>query len=57
MPVVPKRKATRFKTAQRFAGYIKKFSSKSLVACSTCKAKILPHTICKECGSYKGKKI
>lgn len=30
---------------------------KQLVACSHCKRKIMPHTVCKFCGYYKGKEV
>lgn len=28
-----------------------------LISCQKCKAKILPHTVCQNCGYYKGKEI
>lgn len=31
--------------------------SKALINCSNCKAKILPHRVCPNCGFYKGEKI
>lgn len=31
--------------------------AKSLNICSNCKAKILPHRVCPNCGFYKGEKI
>ncbi len=30
---------------------------KALVACSNCKAQILPHITCPKCGFYKGKEV
>jgi len=29
----------------------------SLVACPKCKKSVLPHTVCKNCGTYKGKEV
>ncbi len=29
----------------------------TLVACTHCKRNIIPHTVCKFCGFYKGKEI
>ncbi len=30
---------------------------KTLINCTNCKSKILPHKVCANCGFYKGKKI
>jgi len=30
---------------------------KKMVACTNCKAKILPHIACPKCGYYKGKEV
>jgi large subunit ribosomal protein L32 len=30
---------------------------KSLAVCSKCHAPLLPHTVCKECGSYAGRQV
>jgi large subunit ribosomal protein L32 len=29
----------------------------SLSTCANCSAKIMPHTICKTCGHYRGRKV
>lgn len=34
-----------------------KLESKSLVSCTNCQAKIMPHTACPKCGFYKGKEV
>jgi len=31
--------------------------ARSLVFCTKCKSKILPHRVCPNCGYYKGEKI
>jgi large subunit ribosomal protein L32 len=30
---------------------------KSLVSCSNCKQSVPPHTVCQNCGFYRGKKV
>ncbi len=30
---------------------------KALSICSNCKAKIIPHIVCKNCGYYNGRKV
>ena len=54
MPV-PKRKRSRARRDSRFAN--KGLKVKVIAACSQCKAAILPHQVCKECGFYKGAKV
>jgi large subunit ribosomal protein L32 len=34
-----------------------KIKAKKLVACTKCKAEILPHITCPKCGFYKGKEV
>ncbi len=54
MPV-PKRKRSRARRDSRFAN--KGIKPKAISGCLTCQAPIEPHTVCKECGYYKGRKI
>lgn len=54
MPV-PKRKRSRVRRDKRFAN--KGITPKILSTCKTCNSPITPHTICQECGHYKGAKI
>ena len=54
MPV-PKRKRSKARRDKRFAN--KGIQPKAISGCLTCQAPIVPHTVCKECGYYKGKKI
>lgn len=54
MPV-PKRKRSKARRDKRFAN--KGIKPKAISGCLTCQAPIVPHTVCKECGYYKGKKI
>lgn len=54
MPV-PKRKRSRARRDSRFAN--KGIKPKALASCKNCKAALLPHQVCKECGHYKGAKV
>lgn len=51
----PKKKRSKTRTRSARATKIVKFSE--LTTCKQCEAKILPHRVCKYCGSYKGKNI
>lgn len=50
---VPKKKTTSARRDRR-RGHIF-IKEPTLVACKKCGSLILPHTVCKECGFYKGK--
>lgn len=50
---VPKKK--RSKSRQRSRQSQQKLSSPSIGSCPHCKAPLLPHFVCPECGYYKGK--
>ncbi|MGP3777734.1 50S ribosomal protein L32 [Halanaerobium saccharolyticum] len=52
---VPKKRTS--KTRKRKRRTHKKLSAPSLVECSNCHEKILPHHVCPECGHYDGKKV
>ena len=54
MPV-PKRKTSKSRRDKRSAG--KFIKEKSSTKCPNCKETIAPHSVCKECGHYKGVKI
>jgi large subunit ribosomal protein L32 len=54
MPV-PKRKRSKARRDKRFAN--KGIKPKAISGCLTCQSPIVPHTVCKECGYYKGNKI
>ena len=51
----PKRKQSKSRRDMRSAN--KGLKPKSVAACQTCQAPIIPHQVCKECGYYKGTKI
>ncbi len=53
---VPKRKTGKCDTRSRRSANMK-MTAKSLVKCSQCGEKILPHTVCPECGHYKGREV
>jgi len=48
----PKRRHSNSRTGKRRNTH-KKVSEPSLVSCTNCGAKKLPHTVCKSCGYYK----
>ncbi len=45
------------KTRKRKRRTHMKINANGVVKCPNCGAMIRPHRVCKECGSYKGKKI
>ena len=52
---VPKKRRTRSSVKQRQShDALKKIQ---LATCPKCKEKILTHTVCKNCGTYKGRKV
>jgi len=52
---VPFRKVS--KTRKRMRRSHNALTAETTVTCSECGAVIKPHRACKECGSYKGKKV
>lgn len=54
MPV-PKRKRSHSRIAKAHAN--KGYKAKAFTECKNCKAVILPHQVCEECGHYKGIKV
>lgn len=54
MPV-PKRKRSRARRDSRFAN--KGMKVKNFGGCPNCKEPLMPHSVCKECGHYKGVKV
>ena len=50
---VPKKKMSRSRTRRRKANW--KVSAPDTVQCGQCGAMHLPHRLCRECGSYKGR--
>lgn len=51
----PKKKSSKTRTGWRRSQFKKKTAS--LIVCSKCKQRILPHRACPFCGTYKGKQI
>jgi len=52
---VPKRRKTKSRRNQR---RMHLFIAKAfLTLCSKCKKPVLPHTVCKNCGYYKGREV
>jgi len=52
---VPKQRKTKSRRNQRRMHI--HLNEPSLGICPKCKAPILPHTVCKNCGYYKGKQV
>lgn len=52
---VPKKKTSQARRDQRRAHHAMK--STNLVPCPTCGSPRLPHRVCPECGSYKGRNV
>lgn len=50
---VPKRRQTRSRGHMRRSH--QGLKALSLVSCTRCSTKILPHTVCSTCGNYKGR--
>jgi large subunit ribosomal protein L32 len=55
MAALPKKKLARSRSKKRYA--TKGYSTPKLAVCDSCGQKKLPHTLCPNCGSYKGKVI
>lgn len=54
MPV-PKRKHSRQRIRTRWAN--KHIIPATFAACSNCQATVTPHTVCQECGYFKGRQV
>lgn len=59
---VPKKKTSKAKTRKRYGSFqtktLKKLSNiVSLTNCPNCGAKRLNHTVCPDCGQYKGRQV
>ncbi|OGP65805.1 MAG: 50S ribosomal protein L32 [Deltaproteobacteria bacterium RBG_13_53_10] len=52
---VPKRRTSQAKRDKRRAH--KKLSPPNISLCPQCHEPVLPHQVCKHCGSYKGREI
>lgn len=55
MPQEPKKRHSRQRQGKRRASISLK--TKKGVICPNCKALTKPHTVCKNCGYYKGKQV
>lgn len=55
MPHEPKKRHSKARQGKRRSSI--KFQAASAVKCQNCASLILPHTVCKVCGYYKGKQI
>lgn len=59
---VPKKKTSKARSKRRYGSFktktLKKLSNiVNLVTCPNCKSKIVTHTVCPECGQYKGRQV
>lgn len=55
MSICPKNKSSKSRRDKRRANW--KMSAPTLVKCSKCGALMMPHRVCKACGSYNKKEI
>ena len=55
MPQEPKKRHSRARQGKRRAAI--KLTVRETVLCSNCQTPVLPHTICRNCGFYKGKEV
>ncbi len=55
MPQEPKKRHSRARQGKRRAAI--KLSIRKTVLCSNCQSPVLSHTICKNCGFYKGRGV
>jgi len=53
---VPKRKSSKQRGRQRRAASMK-LDAPMLVNCPQCRARIMPHHLCPECGYYKAREV
>jgi len=51
----PKKRKSNAKTNMRRSHHALK--STQTISCTQCKSQILPHTVCSNCGYYKGKEV
>lgn len=59
---VPKKKQPKSHTKKRYGSFQTKVLRQleghvNLVVCPSCGAKCLSHTVCKECGKYRGRQV
>ena len=52
---VPKRKVSKARRNSRRANW--KLTAPNLVACPKCSALVMPHRVCRACGTYKSKVV
>ncbi len=55
MSICPKNKTSKARRDKRHANW--KMSEMNLVKCSKCGALIMPHRVCKNCGTYNKKQV
>jgi large subunit ribosomal protein L32 len=53
---VPKRKLSRSRTRHRRAQWLKTAPATN-ATCPRCKAPTRPHTVCAQCGTYRGREV
>ncbi len=51
----PKKRTSKAKRDQRRAHW--KLTSPNVIRCPRCKEPVLPHTVCRNCGTYNGREV
>lgn len=54
MSIPPRRRSSSRRDQRRMHIFLK---NPSLTVCSKCKSKVLPHTVCQNCGYYNGREV
>jgi large subunit ribosomal protein L32 len=55
MGAVPRKKLTRARSGRKFTAY--KLKALHPANCPRCRSAKLPHTVCPQCGYYRGRQI
>ena len=55
MGALPKKKLTRAQRGRRLTSY--KLKPLNLSYCSRCRSAKMPHTVCPQCGFYRGRQV
>ncbi len=54
---VPKKRTSKMRRDRRRAANSNLRSAVQVISCPKCKEPVLPHRVCKSCGTYKGQEV